>query len=183
MYCRQCGKEIADHSNFCYFCGASQVYATAPGEARRLRRPVMNRAVGGVCAAFAEYLDIDVTLLRFLWLLVVVFTGIFPGVIAYLVAWMVIPSGGLAAHAPVPAPSDRRLTRSRTDRKLGGVCAGLAEYLGTDPTVIRVIWAVLAIVPGAIVGGIIAYLIAWFIIPEAPAALPAPASVPQTHAS
>jgi phage shock protein PspC (stress-responsive transcriptional regulator) len=182
MFCRQCGKEIADRSNFCYFCGAQQVYATAPGEVRRLHRPLGNRALGGVCSGFANYLDIDVSLLRFLWLLVVVFTGIFPGVILYLVAWMVIPSEPAPGGVTAPVAPGRRLYRSRTDRQFGGVCGGLAEYLGTDPTVIRVIWAVLSIVPGGIIGGIVAYLIAWFVIPQAPLALPAPGSV-QAHQS
>jgi len=183
MFCRQCGKEIADRSNFCYFCGAQQIYATAPGEVKRLHRPLADRTMGGVCAGFANYLDIDTTALRLLWLLVVIFTGIFPGVVVYLVAWMVIPSEEATHSSPAPARQGRRLTRSRTDRKFGGVCAGLAEYLGTDPTMIRVIWAVLSVVPGGIIGGIVAYLVAWFVIPEAPVALPAPASLPQTHAS
>jgi phage shock protein PspC (stress-responsive transcriptional regulator) len=116
-------------------------------------------------------------------MLVVVFTGIFPGVLLYLVAWMVIPSEPTLGGVAVPLAPSRRLYRSRTDRQFGGVCGGLAEYLGTDPTVIRVIWAVLSIVPGGIIGGIVAYLIAWFVIPQAPVALPAPAAAPQTHAS
>lgn len=183
MFCRQCGKEIVERSNFCYFCGAQQLAATAPGEVKRLQRPVANRTVGGVCAAFANYLDIDVSLLRFIWLVVLIFTGIFPGLFAYLVAWMVIPSEGTAHPVPAPVDARRRLMRSRTDRKFGGVCGGLALYLDTDPTVIRVIWAILTVVPGAIIGGLIAYLVAWFVIPEEPYVQPAPASVPQTHAS
>jgi len=58
----------------------------------------------------------------------------------------------------------KRLYRSRTDRMLGGVCGGIAEYLETDPTVIRLLWVVLTVVTG-VVPGILAYLIAWMIIP------------------
>ena len=65
--------------------------------------------------------------------------------------------------------------RSVSDRRLGGVCGGLGEFLGVDSTVIRLVWALLSIVPGAIVGGIVAYIIAWMVIPEAPRPLPAPA--------
>jgi phage shock protein PspC (stress-responsive transcriptional regulator) len=58
--------------------------------------------------------------------------------------------------------------RSRSDRKIGGVCGGLAEYLGVDSTPLRLLWVVLSILPGAIAGGLIAYVIAWIVIPNPP---------------
>ena len=58
----------------------------------------------------------------------------------------------------------KRLYRSRKDRMLGGVCAGLGEHLDVDPTVIRLVWVVLtAISMGT---GILVYILAWIIIPE-----------------
>ena len=62
----------------------------------------------------------------------------------------------------------RQLLRSRTDRRIGGVCGGIAEYFALDPTLVRVAWVILAIVPGAIVFGVMAYLIAWFVVPTTP---------------
>lgn len=59
----------------------------------------------------------------------------------------------------------RRLYRSRKDRKIAGVCGGLAEYFNVDPTLIRIVWAVLVLGAGT---GIIAYLLFWLIVPEAP---------------
>ncbi len=56
-----------------------------------------------------------------------------------------------------------KLYRSRTDKKIGGVCGGLARYFNIDPTIIRLIWAVSVFVFG--VGGIL-YLIAWIVLPE-----------------
>ncbi len=56
----------------------------------------------------------------------------------------------------------KRLTKSKTDRKLCGVCAGIAEYINIDPTVIRIIWAIVAL-SGV---GILAYLICAFIMPD-----------------
>jgi len=50
-----------------------------------------NRMIAGVCAGIGEYFDIDPTLVRLLWVAVVIFTGFFPGVIAYIVAWIIIP--------------------------------------------------------------------------------------------
>lgn len=58
---------------------------------------------------------------------------------------------------------DKKLTRSKENRMLGGVCGGLGKYLGIDPTIIRLIWAVSAVFWGA---GIVLYVLAWIIIPE-----------------
>lgn len=56
----------------------------------------------------------------------------------------------------------KKLTRSK-DKMIGGVCSGIAEYLGIDTGLVRIITAVLALM-GA---GVIAYLIAWAVLPEA----------------
>lgn len=63
----------------------------------------------------------------------------------------------------------KQLTLSATDKKIAGVCGGLAEYLDVDATIVRLIWVALSVVPGGFVGGALAYLLAWFIIPKAPA--------------
>ena len=57
----------------------------------------------------------------------------------------------------------KKLYRSKSDRKLAGVCGGLAEYLNIDPTVIRVIWAITSLFAFV---GIIAYVVCAVIIPE-----------------
>ena len=63
-----------------------------------------------------------------------------------------------------PPPTEaHRLYRSRTDRQVAGVCGGLGEYLGFDPTLIRIAWLVSIIFAGA---GLFAYLVAAVIIPE-----------------
>ena len=61
--------------------------------------------------------------------------------------------------------SDKRLYRSRSDRKLAGVCAGIADYFGWDSTLVRVGWIVLTLMGGS---GILLYLILWLVMPEAP---------------
>jgi phage shock protein C len=65
--------------------------------------------------------------------------------------------------------SHKQLTLSATDKKLAGVCGGIAEYLDVDPTIVRLIWVALSVVPGGFVGGALAYFLAWIIIPKAPA--------------
>ena len=59
---------------------------------------------------------------------------------------------------------NKRLMRSSFDKKIAGVCAGVAHYLDIDPTIVRVIWGVLAFCYGV---GIVAYIILWIIAPVA----------------
>jgi phage shock protein C len=56
------------------------------------------------------------------------------------------------------------LVRSRKGRMVAGICAGIAEYFGVDVTLVRVIVAVIAVITGG--AGVLAYLVAWAIIPE-----------------
>ncbi len=58
----------------------------------------------------------------------------------------------------------KQLMRSGRDKKIAGVCAGVAHYFDMDPTIVRVIWGVLAFGYGA---GIVAYIILWMIAPVA----------------
>ncbi|WP_189440329.1 PspC domain-containing protein [Rhodanobacter panaciterrae] len=60
--------------------------------------------------------------------------------------------------------TDKRLCRSRSNRTLAGVCAGIADYYGWDPTLVRVAWIVLTLLGGS---GILLYLIMWLVMPEA----------------
>jgi phage shock protein C len=70
--------------------------------------------------------------------------------------------------------------RSRADRKIAGVCAGFAEYFDLDVTVVRVVWLIVAFFGG---GGVLAYIIAWIVMPEEPELVPAapPVTTPQPY--
>lgn len=59
----------------------------------------------------------------------------------------------------------KRLYRSRNNRKIAGVCGGLGEYFNVDPVIFRILWVVLVLGAGT---GILAYIIFWLIVPEAP---------------
>ncbi len=59
----------------------------------------------------------------------------------------------------------KKLYRSRNDKMIGGVCGGLGEFLGVDPTLVRLAFVILAIFGGS---GILLYIIAWLIIPPSP---------------
>jgi phage shock protein PspC (stress-responsive transcriptional regulator) len=142
---------------------------------KRLTRSSAEAKIGGVCAGLADYFEVDVVLVRTAWLVFSIVPGaIIGGVVAYLAAWLVMPERDAAAAVP---DRGRRLTLSATDRKIAGVCGGIADYFNLDATLIRVLWVILSILFGAVVGGVIAYLAAWLIMPKAPASALVPTTV------
>jgi phage shock protein C len=168
MTCARCFKELEDGSSFCRFCGAA---VGSLSHARRMTRIPEEGRIGGVCAGLADYFDADVTIIRLAWIILSIVPGLLlGGVLVYAVCWILLP---VAMPEERHLYSGSRLTRSVTDRQIAGVCGGLAEYLVLDSTVVRIVSVVLAIYPGAIVGGVIAYLIGWMVIPASQAPLSA----------
>ncbi len=73
---------------------------------------------------------------------------------------------------------NKRLTRSESNKMIGGVCAGLANYFGIDPTIVRLIFVALVVLYGQ---GLLLYLILWIVMPvEESANPPAPRYTPPT---
>jgi phage shock protein C len=112
MNCPNCRREIADYSNFCYYCGTRQ--SVAPAECahvqKRLMRSAVDSKIAGVCGGVAEYLGVDSTIVRLIWLVAVfVPVPIFPAIVAYFVAWWIVPL------APAPAPAPAATHPSHTD--------------------------------------------------------------------
>ena len=60
---------------------------------------------------------------------------------------------------------EKRLYKSNQNKMVDGVCGGIAEYFGVDPTVVRLLWALFSLMGGS---GILAYIIAAIIIPRSP---------------
>lgn len=87
MYCNFCGRTMPDDVLYCSGCGRQL-------GARVVRRPLERaregRKIAGVCMGFARHLDVDVTLVRLVWLVLACASGGL-GFIAYLIAWIVIP--------------------------------------------------------------------------------------------
>lgn len=96
MYCNHCGKVIQDDANVCPYCGARVGRAIAR---KPLLRPRAGRKIAGVCRGFAEYFDLDVTLVRVVWL-ISAFIPTCLGLIGYIVAWILVPNEPLAMTAP-----------------------------------------------------------------------------------
>jgi phage shock protein C len=99
MYCNYCGKNIQDDANVCAYCGTRVGSVLAR---KRLMRPRADRKIAGVCSGFAEYFDIDVTVVRLVWLITSLMTGI--GLLAYPIAWIVMPEEPLLL-SPAVSPS------------------------------------------------------------------------------
>ncbi len=59
---------------------------------RKLVRPVKGRKIAGVCRGLADYMGVDVTVMRLIWVFLLIPGGI-PGLVPYLICWLVIPEG------------------------------------------------------------------------------------------
>lgn len=103
MYCNYCGKVIHDEAHFCPHCGKRVAAVIAR---KRLVRPREGRKIAGVCLGLAEYFDLDVTLIRFVWVIAVIFGG--TGLLAYIIGWIVMPD--VPEPAPVPQPAGQHIT-------------------------------------------------------------------------
>ncbi|HZT38275.1 MAG TPA: PspC domain-containing protein [Bryobacteraceae bacterium] len=77
-----------------------------------------------------------------------------------------------AGMQQAPGTVYNRLSRPREERKLAGVCAGIARYFGVDVTLVRILTVVLAIWPVGV--GLIFYIVCWIVMPNDPLMLPAP---------
>jgi phage shock protein C len=96
MYCNFCGKVIQDDAHLCAYCGRRVGMAAA----RKLMRSRRDRKVAGVCAGLAEHFDLDVTLVRVIWV-VLTFVPPAPMLVAYVILWIVMPEEPEQITAPV----------------------------------------------------------------------------------
>ena len=94
MYCTKCGRELQDQEIYCCQCGTATERAAqrafAGPEPRPLTRSIYDKKIAGVCAGVAKYLDVDVTVVRLVWLILTFFPPSI-GLVAYIIAWIVMP--------------------------------------------------------------------------------------------
>ena len=130
---------------------------------KRLYRERWDKKIAGVCGGLGQYLGMDPTVVRLLVVFICVITAFLPLVVLYIIAWMLMPLG-----PPTYIQYDcRRLYRSVRDRKIAGVCGGIAESLKIDPMIVRLV-TIIAIIPTGFFPIIVTYIVGTVIIPEKP---------------
>ncbi len=96
MFCTQCGNQLREEDRFCSRCGKAvaqppSLTAVAAAPQRRvLRRIMAGKKIAGVCAGFADYFEMDVTLMRIIFVAMAILPPAI-GLIAYVVAWIAVP--------------------------------------------------------------------------------------------
>jgi phage shock protein C len=94
MFCTQCGTHLSDDARYCTACGKPTT-PTMPVEyalevPRRLHRIRAKKKIAGVCAGFADYFGLDVTLVRLIWVGLLIMPPSI-GLIGYVISWIVLP--------------------------------------------------------------------------------------------
>lgn len=144
------------------------------GQTRRLNRNEPNKIIGGVCAGISDYFNIDVTVVRLLF--VVLFLSFGFGLIPYIVLWIVVPSSTQGQIGAVK----KKLYRDGEHKLIGGVCSGISEFFGIDVWIPRIVFLLPLMaafflsrfsawgpIESFLPGAILAYLICWIVLPEA----------------
>ncbi|MBK0404590.1 PspC domain-containing protein [Adhaeribacter sp. BT258] len=155
--------------------GSAATGSAAYTGTKRLYRDGNRKVISGVAAGIAAYLNTEPLWVRLtLLFLVIVIAPITAGlsagfiILLYILCWIALPINydtpvGNHAYSATETTS-RKLFRNPDDKKLGGVCSGLALYLGIDPAMMRLIFLI-----GLFAGGasLLIYVLLWIVLPEA----------------
>jgi phage shock protein C len=122
MFCSSCGNQLESAARFCPMCGTERSASSIPPVTNpfmggfhgngQLVRPRSPRLIAGVCAGFAEHYGWDLNLVRLAAVVVTLLTGV--TVIAYVVAWIIIPEGQFALPSAVSAPPPPMASRTES---------------------------------------------------------------------
>lgn len=139
-----------------------QSYSSAsapPFASKKLVRDERRKILGGICAGLGHYFSIDPVWPRVLFALLAI--GSYGGLIlVYFIMWIVLP----VSNDLQDEPAVKKMYRDPEKKVLGGVASGIAAFFGTDITVIRLLFVVLAVVGGL---GFVLYVILWIALPAA----------------
>jgi phage shock protein PspC (stress-responsive transcriptional regulator) len=133
-----------------------------PHGPKKLRRDPNHKTLGGVCAGLANYFGVDIIIPRVLFLIALF--GFGSGLLLYIILWAVIPEATITESNQDGTAKVKRLFRNPDDKTIGGVCSGVAEYIGIDAVWLRIAFLVAFFVFGT---GFLIYIILWIAIPMA----------------
>ena len=120
-----------------------------------------NKKLLGVCSGIADYLNIDPVLIRIIFVTISFMTAFVPCIVAYIVVSLVVPDPPVN-YNEIIHNSGKKLRKGK-DKKIAGVCSGLAEFFGVDASIIRILFLLLAMFIGY---GFITYLICLCFMPQ-----------------
>ena len=116
----------------------------------------------GVCGGIADYLKVDPTLIRIAVACVALYTAIIPALVVYVVMSFVFPQ---QPEGYTTVNTAKKLLKSSDNKKISGVCAGIAKYFGVDATIVRLIFALCMLFFGF---GLAIYLVCLVLMPSEP---------------
>ncbi|MBN1914560.1 MAG: PspC domain-containing protein [Parachlamydiales bacterium] len=129
---------------------------------KKLCRPKENRIIGGFCAGLGKYWNIDPTWIRLGCLFIGIFTAFIPAIIAYFICCIITPS---EERSSTPQKI-HKLYLSSKNRKIAGLCGGIAEFFHIDSTVVRIIAILFLFIP-PFFPVLLLYFLGWMLIPRA----------------
>ena len=128
---------------------------------RRLYRDRWDKKVAGVCGGLGQFLKLDPTIIRLLVIFLCVITGLLPFLIIYVVIWILIPLGP-RIYIEIKC---KKIYLSDRDKKIAGVCAGIARRFNFDPNILRLI-TILALFITGFFPILITYFVGILVIPK-----------------
>ncbi len=140
------------------------------GAKKRLFRDENNKVIGGVCSGLANYFNMDLVVVRVIFLLMFFSVGF--GLIPYLILWFAVPSSATKSIGSVR----KKLYRDTDGKMIAGVCSGLANYFGIKVWIVRALFLlpVLSMIFewnhvffNVSPSSFIIYIIFWLVMPEA----------------
>jgi phage shock protein PspC (stress-responsive transcriptional regulator) len=117
--------------------GQQQQYGNTQSSAsgyKRLYRDENNKVVGGVCAGLANYFNVDIVVVRIIF--IVLFFSFGFGLLPYLIMWVAVPSSSVTQLGG----TKKKLFRDADDKMIAGVCSGIGNYFGINPWIPRALF-------------------------------------------
>ena len=132
---------------------------TKNASSKKLVRDKNKKILGGVCAGFGHYFNVDPVWPRLLFALLVLgsYGGLF---LVYIILWIVLP----VSSELEDEPSVKKMYRNSDGKVIGGVASGVAAFFGVDIVIIRLLFVLTTIFFGT---GLVVYIVLWIALPEA----------------
>ena len=131
---------------------------------KKLHSSENDRIIGGVCGGISETYDVDVSLVRLLFVVISIFYG--TGIIIYITLMLILPKGDdtdKPHEIKEKTPSKATIYRLREGKMVAGICSGFADKQNTDVSLVRLAVVLVTVFSSGI--PIILYIVLWIIIP------------------